>query len=52
LSASSPFYRAGDDGQDIGADFDALMAAVQGPGGAGCDATRPEKPAGPPRRPK
>lgn len=52
LAATSPFYRAGDDGQDLGADFDTLMAAVQGAGNAGCGATRGEKPAGPPRRPK
>ena len=50
LAATSPFYRAGDDGQDLGADFDTLMAAVQGAGNAGCGATRAEKPAGPPRR--
>jgi len=52
LAAASPFYRAGDDGQDIGADFDTLMAAVDGAASAGCEATRPEKPTGPPRRPK
>jgi hypothetical protein len=52
LAPSSPFYRAGDDGQDLGADFDTLMAAVEGRGGAGCGATRPERPTVPPKRPK
>jgi len=52
LAATSPFYRAGDDGQDLGADFDTLMAAVKGAGNDGCGATRSEKPTGPPRRPK
>jgi hypothetical protein len=51
LAATSPFYRAAGDGQDLGADVDAVMAAVEGAGGGRCS-TRPETPAGPPRRPK
>jgi hypothetical protein len=51
LAATSPYYRAGDDGKDLGADVDEVMAAVEGAGGGGCS-TRPDTPAGPPRRPK
>jgi hypothetical protein len=51
LAATSPYYRAGDDGKDLGADVDEVMAAVEGAGGGGCS-TRPETPAGPPRRAK
>jgi hypothetical protein len=43
LAPTSPYYRAGDDGKDLGADLDAVMAAVEGAAGAGC-ATRPENP--------
>jgi len=43
LAATSPFYRAAGDGNDLGADVDAMMAAIEGVGGAGCS-TRPENP--------
>jgi hypothetical protein len=36
LAASSRFYRAGDDGKDLGADMDALLAAQQGPASSTC----------------
>ena len=52
LASTSPFYRAGDDGQDLGADFDTLMAAVQGAGNAGCGATRRRSRPGRQARPK
>jgi hypothetical protein len=52
LAATSPYYRAGDDGKDLGVDLDVLMAAVNGADSTGCGETRPEKPTGPPRRPK
>jgi hypothetical protein len=51
LAATSPYYRAGDDGKDLGADLDEVMAAAEGAAGGGCS-TRPDTPAGPPRRPK
>ena len=42
LSASSPFRRAGDDGKDLGVDWDALQKAQEGPGGSGpCGAAPP-----------
>jgi hypothetical protein len=51
LAATSPYYRAGDDGKDLGADLDAVTAAVEGAGSRDC-AVRPDTPTGPPRRPK
>jgi hypothetical protein len=51
LAPTSPYYRAGDDGKDLGVDLDAVMAAVERAGGGGCS-TRPENPTGPPRRGK
>lgn len=43
LAPTSPYYRAGDDGKDLGADLEAVMAAIKGAAGAGCS-TRPENP--------
>jgi len=36
LTAKSPYYRAGDDGKDLGVDVDALLAAQQGPASSSC----------------
>jgi hypothetical protein len=36
LSAASPYYRAGDDGKDLGVDMDALTAAQAGPSTVEC----------------
>jgi hypothetical protein len=42
LAPGSPFRRAGDDGKDLGADWDALAKAQEGPGGsAPCGAAPP-----------
>ena len=51
LATTSPYYRAGDDGKDLGADLDAVTAAMEGAGSRDC-AARPDPPTGPPRRPK
>jgi hypothetical protein len=36
LATTSRFYRAGDDGKDLGADFEALTRAQQGPDSSSC----------------
>jgi hypothetical protein len=36
LTSKSPYYRAGDDGKDLGVDVDALLAAQQGPASSSC----------------
>ncbi|MCU1383589.1 MAG: hypothetical protein JWL71_2286 [Acidobacteria bacterium] len=36
LAPASPYYRAGDDGRDLGADVDALAAAQAGPPSSSC----------------
>jgi len=36
LATTSRFYRAGDDGKDLGADIEALMRAQQGPESSSC----------------
>jgi hypothetical protein len=36
LSSASPYFRAGDDGKDLGVDGDALAAAQAGPSSAAC----------------
>ena len=50
LSASSPYYRAGDDGKDLGADVDAIAAAQAGAGrnadGCGGQVAVPRPPKG------
>jgi len=52
LAPTSPFYRAGEDGKDLGADLDDLMAAVNGADSSSCVAERPETPDERPKRPK
>jgi hypothetical protein len=37
LASTSRFYRAGDDGKDLGVDIDALTRAQSGADGSGCD---------------
>jgi hypothetical protein len=44
LSAASPFRRAGDDGQDLGVDWDALQRAQAGLGGSACGARAVPRP--------
>ncbi len=52
LTKSSPYYQAGDDGKDLGADLDALAAAQAGPDSIGaCGAARAAAPR-PPLLPK
>jgi hypothetical protein len=41
LSTSSPYYRAGDDGKDLGADMDAIAAAQAGPSTTVCGGVIP-----------
>jgi hypothetical protein len=36
LASGSPYHRAGDDGKDLGADMDAIDAALAGPSSAAC----------------
>ncbi len=54
LARVSPFYRAGDDGNDLGADLDAIAAAQEGPSSRGrCGQDRPdERPGRGERRPR
>jgi hypothetical protein len=49
LARSSAYYRAGDDGKDLGVDVDALTAAQAGPASGGCVGRRPLPAAGPGR---
>jgi hypothetical protein len=50
LTRTSPYYHGGDDGNDLGADLDAVTAAQDGPSSGGrCGPVKPEPP---PRRPK
>jgi hypothetical protein len=52
LATTSPYYRSGDDGKDLGADLEALTLAQQGPDSKGsCAAARPALPPAPKRRP-
>jgi hypothetical protein len=44
LARTSPYYRAGDDGKDLGADLDAIAAAQEGPDSNSCSPTRPTVP--------
>jgi len=52
LARTSPYYRGGEDGNDLGADLDAVAAAQEGPPSNGrCGPARPIVPPVP-RRPK
>jgi hypothetical protein len=47
LASTSQFYRAGDDGRDLGVDFAALAAAQDGPASNRCGTSEPPEPSGP-----
>jgi hypothetical protein len=44
LATTSQYYRAGDDGKDLGADLAAIAAAQEGPGSNSCGRTEPPLP--------